>query len=48
MAVSGSGAAGDLRAPAAEQQVDQRGPGPFVTWVMYERPDGVVARLGVA
>jgi hypothetical protein len=44
MAVSGSGAAGDYRVPAAEQQVDRRGAGPFVTWVTYRRPDGVIAR----
>jgi hypothetical protein len=44
MEVSGSDVAGDLRAPAAEHQVDQHGAGPFVTWVMYRRPDGAVAR----
>jgi hypothetical protein len=30
--------------PAPERELERRGAGPFVTWITFRRPDGVVAR----
>ena len=34
----------EYRAGSALQAVERRGAGPFVTWITYRRPDGVLAR----